>query len=116
MSERQTENAQVAQCNAQNRSKCGFLNQKGQDIGCKLYAMNVIFYLRGEYEQLNVSSLIKETLRKLNYSGQVKIKKDFPDRLKKMDMEKNNARTQRHLIEAYSLAIVSPRNLNSSNL
>lgn len=104
-SERQTENAQVAQRNAQNRSKCSYLNQKEHDKGCYLYAVKVIFDLRGASEQLNVSSLINETLRQLNYSGQVKIKKDCPDRLKKLQMEKSDARTQRDLIEAYDSLI-----------
>lgn len=105
VSGRQTENSQAPERNAQNRSKCDCLDKKEHNKGCDFYAAKLIFDLRGAPEQLNVSTLIKETLLQLNYPGRVKIKKDCPDRSKKLEMEKSDARTLRDLIEAYDSLI-----------
>lgn len=105
VSGRQTKNSQAPERNAQNRSKCDCLDKKEHYKGCDFYAAKLIFDLRGAPEQLNVSTLIKETLLQLNYSGRVEIKKDCPERSKKLEMEKSDALTQRDLIEAYDSLI-----------
>lgn len=101
----QTENEQAPKQNVQNRTKCDCLDKKEHNKSCDLYEAKLIFDLRGAPAQLNLSSLIKETLRQLNYLGGVKIMKDCPDRLKKMEKEMSDARTQRDLIEAYDSLI-----------